>query len=266
MTSLKEQVYVLTTVPYRDSDLIVNFLSEQSGRLTTVVYGGRKIGKSNSFLFHSGDLVEIEYSKPENRDFIKLQNTNSIQLQKVDSFSYNRFLFHSYLIEIITKITKPELPAHEPFDLLKNYVESGWSQENAFAFISWAIWMTIRAGGYQIDFSQCSECERASWKYGKDQQPSFRKETYFLNKETGKLICSRCQKQPTDAFSVLTPPMIKVLWFFESSRFYSEIFDHFPKNLVTQLAQLLNGYLLLCFEIKPKALEAFNALFQQQVL
>ncbi len=262
MSSFKENVFVLTTIPYRDADLIVNFLSKENGKLSAVIYRGRKLGKSSSFLYHPGDLIEIEYQKFENREFIRIANTIGVNLLRVDQFSYDQFVIHSYLIEIISKISKPALPAEDIFELLLMLSHVTWTARNRYPLLLWAIWTFIRWGGYQIDFSNCSQCMQSSWKTKENHEPAFRKQTYSLLLETGRLVCRSCHTSPGKAHTV-SSAMIKILWLFTGCQAYDELFSEFPSETVKELTQLLNNYMLHCFELTPKSLEILTGFFQK---
>ncbi len=266
MPSCKEQVYILTMIPYRDSDLIVKLLSHENGKLSAVIYGGRKIGKPSSFHFHPGDLIDIEYQKNENREFVKVVNVSGTQHSNTDRFPYDRFVFHSYLIELIARFSKPELPADEFFDILSENTKFNWAHLSRVSFMAWSIWKIVKAGGYQFDISACSDCHRNTWQIKGDGNPAFRKQTYSLQLETGVIVCESCLGNQVLS-NRLTPPMLKIIWLFETSNYYEDSFDQLPLDNTIPLIKTLNDYLLNRFEITPKSLDVFEDLcssFQNQ--
>ncbi len=254
--SFKETVVLLSAIQYRDFDLIVNFLSETQGKMTSVIYGGRKINKASSFLYHPGDLLEIEFQKSETREFIKLNNSIGIKLLKLDQFPYDRFLFHSYLLELVGRITKPEMSAKTLFNLLTLNNLLIWEKNTKFTFICWALWQVIIQGGFQLDIVNCGSCDKKIWKIDENQQPVFRKETYQLVKNSGQITCSNCTPN-IKSNEIITPAMIKILWIFNSLETKDSIHRLFPQEVIHPLIKILNQYLLQCFEIKPKSLSLF---------
>lgn len=257
----KELAFVLTNVPYRDNDLIVNLLSEDSGKLSTAVYRGRSINKSSTFLYQPGDLIELEYEKFENRDFIKILNTNGSKLLNFEKFSYQRFVFHSFLIEAITKISRPELPADHLYKILFSNLLFSESESNLVAFISWNLWKIISDGGYQIDFSVCENCSKETWRENDTNVPVFRKQDYSLIINKGRLRCGDCRDASETSFSV-TPSMIKVLWNYERTRRYTTYLDSFPNDVLIPLALALSQYLLTSYDIKVNSFEPFIQLLK----
>lgn len=264
MEVFKDQVYVLTIVPYRDSDLIINFLSRRNGKLAAVVYGGRKIAKSTSFPFQPGELIEMEYKKTENRDFVNILNTSGKKGFSSEQFAYERFVFHSYLIEIVSRISKPGLPSDEFFDLLDEYQHHNWKSETQFSIIVWVLWNILKSGGYQLDISCCHQCDKSSWKMNPDQKPVFRKQEYYLDYDSGAIICKDCY-QVSYQTGTLSAAMLKIIWLFESADSYLDSFDDLPSEFTKSLARLLNSYLVKRFEISPKSLSAFSGILNSTV-
>lgn len=254
--TFKDRVFVLTTLPYRDSDLIVNFLSQENGKLTAVIYGGKRIGKSSSFLFQPGDFIELEFQKSETKEFIAVLNSFGLSLLVLDKFPYSRFLFHTYLIEIISKISKPELPSDQLFEILKANIVVEWNNTSSLSFIFWAIWKVIEAGGYEIDFSACSCCLRHTWQLNQQNLPVFRKMTYHLHEDIGRIVCADCSKVSTVPLTI-TPAMLKILWLVQRSVTFEQHLVSLPQELVWSLIKAMNGYLLRCFEISPNSLDPF---------
>ena len=254
--NVKDRVFVLSSVPYRGSDLVVNFLSNESGKLAAVLYGGKKLNKSSTFLFQPGDLIELEYEKSENKEFIKVINSNGYSLLKIDQFPYQRFLFHTYLLEISSRISKPELAAFEIYALLLENNRLTWNDTNKVAFMAWSLWKIIQSGGYQVDFSHCSTCQKVTWLMNDSGNPSFRKQEYRLDIQTGNIECRDCVELAKEQF-FLNSYMIKILWLYSQANGFSKPLSTLPTNTLLPLIKLLNSYLLRCYEINPKSLGLF---------
>jgi len=252
----KEPLFLLSSIPYRDSDLVVNLLSSQHGKLSSVIYSGRKIGKTSSFLFQPGDLLEVEYQVKESNDFVKVINISSIATLSTDKFSYNRFLFHSYLLEVISKISQPGNPSDDLFNILLTNNQCKWKKEKSFYLIGRMIWMLTQHGGFGIDYHTCGKCQRPTMRFNESQTPSFRKENYQFSSNSGALLCDNCTPV-TDPEELITPSMLKVMWTMDT-----DISDHpetvtIPDSIMIEVILCLNRYLIQQYEIKPKSLSLF---------
>ena len=246
---------MLSKTPYKDSDLVVNLLSESEGKLAAIVYGGKKIGTKSSFTYHPGDLLEVDLHFKENKDFVQLVNFHPLALQNIESFSYNRFLFHSYLLEIISRITQPGNPAAELFDTLLANLSLDW-KTNELRNMCWILWQIVKHGGYVIDFHACSQCEKQIWRSDASGEIAIRKARYQLIQYSGRLICDQCKPSQEDKL-VMTTAMIKILWFFEQSEELEVVTNAIPDTYFIQLIKFLNQHLLQSFEIMPKSLSMF---------
>lgn len=252
----KERVFLLSKIPYRDSDLVVNFLSAANGKLSSIVYRGRKIGGKSDFTSEPGALLEIEYRIKENKDFIQLLNFNNISQKDFANFSLNQFYFHSYLLELTSRISHPGDPATELFEILTIYNNFPWVPQERLIFIGWILWQIIKQGGYAIDFHSCVNCGCVTWQKEGAKKPSFRKETYQLAENSGHLICSKCQP-PQESEKTISAAIIKIFWLFDSTNDFEMMQQRIPMIYIVSTIKLLNQYLLESFEISLKSLPLF---------
>lgn len=254
MSYHKDLVFLLRSTDYRDSDIIVNLLSQTEGLLSAIIYGGKKIGGRNSFTYTSGDLIELEYQTQENREFIKIINLQGMVMLQTDRFSYKRFLFHCYLLELIVKIVKPGKPGDDIMELLEANQRLDWSK-NSQQFICRSLWQLIYHGGFDMEINQCLQCGRESFRRG-GEEILFRKENYRLEEYGGGIICKQClgtiQKSRT-----LTPSMIKILSIYQYESHHIRYEINAPIETLNPLIHILNTYLLNHFEIRPKSLDMF---------
>lgn len=252
----KEPLFLLTYTPYRESDLIINLLSSQQGLLSAVIYGGRKIGKASTFLHQPGDLLEIEYQLSENREFIRVLNIASLESIDADRFSYKRFLFHSYLVEIISRISQPGNPSADLYEILLKNNRLKWKEPTVWFQIARLIWLLCQHGGFGIDYHGCSHCGRPSWREEAGRGAIFRKEVYRFDQDSGSLVCSQCV-QIGDASESLTPSMLKVMWLLDMQESDADGPINIPHDVMVSVINCLNHYLLQRFELKPKSLALF---------
>lgn len=250
----KDKVFLLTKTPYKESDLVVNLLSALDGKLSAIVYGGKKIGTKSSFTYQPGDLLEVDLVFKENKDFVQLQNIHPLAVQKVESFSYNQFLFHTYFIEIISKITQPGNPAEELFNTLKSNLQLNW-KTHELRNICWILWQIVKHGGYAFDFSECAQCQKEIWRSKTPGDVTLRKAIYQLIQNSGHLVCNECK--PSENMEIITTAMIKILWIFDQSHDVGEVSKTIPDSYYISLIKFLNQHLLQSFEISPKSLPMF---------
>lgn len=256
MKSIKDSIFLLSVTPYRDADLIVNLLSSDLGKLSALIYSGRKIGKSSSFLFQPGDLLDIEYQVRQNNDFIRILNIAGKSTLNPARFSYDRFLFHSYLLELISRISQPGNPAEDLYEILLENNLWRWNREDAFFCMGRYIWLLASHGGFGIDYHNCSSCHKSSWQYNAQQEAIFRKQDYRFQLNSGTLLCHSCSPI-SDREERITPAMLKVMWIFDTHDAGNMDNPGIPDGIMIDVIKCLNQYLLQRFELSPKSLKLF---------
>jgi DNA repair protein RecO len=257
MKTTREELFLLFATPFKESDLIANFLSASEGKLAARIYGGKKIGQNKSFLYHPGDLLNVEYQQKEGSEFVKILNLDAQKLIIADRMPYDKFLFHSYLLELIGRISRVGNPAEDLFQLIKISNQINWVSPYKLLFILWSLWSIIRSGGVAIDYHQCKQCQRVSWTVGINERLSIRKESYQLLPESGQLICNCCLpvKKGVLHFAGAT---IKLLWLLDQQELFYTKDQNIPHALILELIFQLNRYLLQSYNIKPNSLEMFT--------
>lgn len=256
MKNIKESIILLTSTPYRDSDLIVNLLSAEHGKLSAVIYSGRKIGKSSSFLYQPGDLIEVEYQVRENTDFIKILNISGKSTLNTAGFPYNRFLFHSYLLELVSKISQPGNPSDDLFEILLENNQWKWKDQHSLFSIGRFIWMLAHHGGFGIDYHSCGNCQKPSWRFNENREAVFRKEQYRFQTNSGTLTCNSCTPV-TNADELISSAMLKVMWYLDTLENEQANLLQIPRPVMIDVIKCLNQYLLQRYEFQPKSLGLF---------
>ncbi|NQU63022.1 MAG: DNA repair protein RecO C-terminal domain-containing protein [SAR324 cluster bacterium] len=234
----------------------MNLLSSQNGKLSAVIYKGRKIGKSSSFLFQPGDLLDVEYQIKESDDFVKIANISGNRVLNATDFTYQRFLFHSYLLEIISKISQPGNPSSELFQILADNNRCSWKASRTLFFIAQFIWQLIQHSGYGVDYHSCRNCHRETWRFNQEKEPVFRKEHYNFHTNSGTLICNSCN--PVDTFEgTITSAVLKVMWIMDESETNQLPQVDIPDSVLVDFITCLNPYLLQRYGIRPNSLPLF---------
>jgi len=258
---IKEPLFLLSLVPFREADLVVNLLSRHHGRLAATLYRGRHLGKQCSFPYHPGDLLEAEYQLQEGRDFIRVIDTVAVHLLNPKDFTYARFLYHSYLLELIKSLSQPGNPAEDLFRILETNHQARWHEDRCLALMGWSLWQLVKYGGYQIDYHQCRQCGKITWKAGENGLPAFRKGSYDFQLDSGGLVCEGCYSDAVLG-ERLTPAMIKACWLLDEAAEFSQLTAEVPPTILKPLLGLFNRYLLDRFELSPRSLPFFLSLLQ----
>ena len=244
MTSAREKAFLLRLLEYKDQDLIAHFLGEKTGQMQAVLYGAKRA--KNAFGHQPGDLLELDFWVFEAQDFIKIKTYSALEVIRPEQFSYPRFVIHSYLLELVSRLAQP---GHAPgviFGLLEAQLAWNWPAGEETYFLLWALGLLSKDAGFGLDFQRCRTCGKPSFKLDTGRFVP-RKMTYQLDLEG--LVCADCEF-PTDG---VDGAAIKVLWLSGQPDFLSK--NHaIPSDLQRRLVLLLNRRLLAGLEIEPRSL------------
>lgn len=255
MDERKVEVFLISSIPYRSSDLIVSFLSADYGKLTAVVYGGKKVGKSGSFGYQVGDRLLLDCQKFENKDFIKILAHSPLKHNAMISENYNYYLFHCYLHEIVNKMANPEHPERNLFNILNFYQTFTWEASRSKKMIVLLLWRIILHSGLAIHYSTCSSCEKDTFMK-KGNQTIFRKEHYQLLPDSGELRCSDCSGVQLSGQG-FTPGMIKLLWMMDNDAPSFLDNANIPSEILVHMTVLFSSYLTDILGVKLHSKELF---------
>src|SRR5689334_15467235 len=189
MPARVSEAIVLQTYPFKESDLVVSFLTRDQGKLRGVAKRARR-PKSN---FGSGlerlSQVKMSYFQRETRELVNLDSCDLVRSQFGLLADYSASVALDYLAEV----TEQLLPAAEPnerfFRLLVavlDHLQSGepgcvWRAATHFSL--WA----VRLSGLLPQLDVCLGC--GSW-LGDADEPH---RAYFTRVRPG-LVCETCRR------------------------------------------------------------------------
>src|SRR5437660_12255508 len=123
MPARVSEAIVLQTYPLKESDLIVSFLTRDSGKLRGVAKRARR-PKSN---FGSGlerlSQVRMAYFQRENRELVNLDSCDLVHSQFALMSNYSAGVSLDYLAEISEQLLPPSEPNEKYFRLLLAVLE-----------------------------------------------------------------------------------------------------------------------------------------------
>jgi DNA repair protein RecO (recombination protein O) len=104
------ETYVLRTYPFRESDLIVSFLTRDQGKLRGVARRARKPKSTYGSGLERLSLVNLSYSQKETRELVNLNSCDLLQSQFDLLTDFDTSVTLDYLAEVSDHL----LPPHEP--------------------------------------------------------------------------------------------------------------------------------------------------------
>lgn len=198
---IKTKAFVLNKLDFGDTSKIVNFYSEEFGRVTGIIKGARsaksKIGKAVDIL----NFVEIIFYRKENRDIQVVTQADLISHFPNIKSDLEKLKYSSAIIELVLKLTV-ENDSHKR---LFNGIERILNRMNSedippillFAFFYKFFLSEI---GYGLETDSCSECNKVLVAS---------KEIYY-NYELG-FLCDSCGKDHVISYNFSSELFSKII-------------------------------------------------------
>jgi DNA repair protein RecO (recombination protein O) len=181
MPARVSEAIVLQTYPFKESDLVVSFLTRDQGKLRGVAKRARR-PKSN---FGSGlerlSQVKMSYFQRETRELVNLDSCELIRSQFGLLGDYGAAVALDYLAEISEQLLPPGEPNERYFRLLLtvlDHLRSGAAGSVWRSVTYFSLW-AVRLAGILPELHVCLAC--GNWL----DDPAAREPAFFSRYRTG---------------------------------------------------------------------------------
>ncbi len=158
-TIVKSKAFVLNKLDFGDTSKIVNFYSNEFGRVAGIIKGARssksKIGKIVDVL----NLVEIIFYKKDGRDIQVVTQADLISNYTNIKTDLDKLKYASSIIELVLKLTLEDDPHKRLFSGMEKILQRLDSEqtEPMLLFIMFYKFL-LEEIGYGIEAGNCSKC------------------------------------------------------------------------------------------------------------
>ena len=181
---VKTRTVVLKKINFGDTSIIVSLYTEEYGRISAILKGGRKSKAKQGLILDPMNFVEIILYKKKNREVQLISSADLIANYFKIKEDIEKLKFAYATIELIQNLTVEEEKDLRLFKGLIRILELFNSSEEFPGVIFCRFFLfLIKELGYQFSFKQCAICGR------KD----ISEEDLAFNFETG-LLCAKCKK------------------------------------------------------------------------
>src|SRR5689334_11196909 len=184
MPARVSEAIVLQTYPFKESDLVVSFLTRDQGKLRGIAKRARR-PKSN---FGSGlerlSQVRMAYFQRENRELVNLDSCELIQSQFRLAGDYRAGIALDFMAEVTEQMLPPAEPNERYFRLLLAVLEHLRGQEPGAVWRGttyFGLW-AVRLSGFLPELKACLSC--GTWL----DDPQGPERAFFSRERTG-LLC-----------------------------------------------------------------------------
>ena len=182
--SHKATGYLLKSLSYGESDLIVTFYTREFGKLKGIAKGAKRSKKRFANVFEPFSLIELIFSK-KNQDSLALIEACDI----IDHYSpirrdLEKTLTASYFIDLADHFSREGKSGEKLFVLLNDFL-SWLSRENVSdAAVRFFEMRLLKIAGFEPSLSACVRCKT----------PVSNGVSYYFLPREGGIFCSACAR------------------------------------------------------------------------
>ena len=189
MPARVSEAVVLQTYPFKESDLVVSFLTRDQGKLRGVAKRARRPKNSFGSGLERLSQVKMSYFQRETRELVNLDSCDLIRSQFGLLGDYGAAVALDYLAEISEQLLPPAEPNERYFRLLLavlDHMRSGGAGSVWRAVTYFSLW-AVRLAGILPELHVCLAC--GNWL----DNPEGREQAFFSRYRTG-LFCEHCRR------------------------------------------------------------------------
>jgi DNA repair protein RecO (recombination protein O) len=182
--TLKTAAFVLRTLPYSESDLIVSFYSRDFGKIKGIAKGAKRSKKRFANVFEPFSLTSAIFSR-KNRDTLALIEACDVT-EHFDTIrrDMGKTLIASYFIDLVDQFS-PEGKANEKvFQLLEDFLAVLNRKSPSEVFVRFFELRLLAAAGFEPVIEHCIICKT----------PVTNGNLYYFHAHEGGIKCSACSK------------------------------------------------------------------------
>lgn len=196
---LKTTGFILRTLQYGESDLIVTFFSPDYGKLKGIAKGAKRSKKRFANVFEPFSLTDIIFTR-KSRDMLAfIESCDIVQHYDAIRCDMEKTLMASYFIEL-TDHFSPEGKVNENiFTLLRDFLTLLGRENSSDAIVRFFEIRLLKMAGFEPAIDRCAVCKT----------PVTNGNTYYFHAHEGGIQCSACARvrnyeQPISAGTVRT--------------------------------------------------------------
>jgi DNA repair protein RecO (recombination protein O) len=197
--SHKTTAFVLHSLHYGESDLIITFYSHEFGKIKGIAKGAKNSRKRFANVFEPFSLTNIIFTR-KNRDMLAfIESCDIIDHYSAIRQDLEKTLIASYYIDLADHFSPEGKKNEDVFRLLQDFLQMLGTQKSSEAAVRFFEIRLLKLAGFEPELKHCITCKTPVAIGG----------SYFFYAGEGGIKCSACAKpqryeQPISAGAVRT--------------------------------------------------------------
>ena len=182
--SHKTTGFVLRTLSYGESDLIVTFLSNEFGKLKGIAKGAKRSKKRFANVFEPFSLTNIIFTR-KSRDMLAfIEACEIIDHYAAIRLDLDKTVIASYFIDLADHFSPEGKKNEKVFELLQTFLALLGSQKASDALVRFFEMRLLKLAGFEPTLDHCITC----------RAPVTNGSVYYFHAQEGGIKCTQCAK------------------------------------------------------------------------
>jgi DNA repair protein RecO (recombination protein O) len=181
-SNFKTRGIVLRTIDYSESDRIVSFITEESGKMTGIAKGARKSQKRFSNALEPFTCLSLVFSQKKGGKMAFIEEATIVDHYPAIRGDLEKTLTASYFMDLIDQFILEGKRSPDLFHLICNFLVLLEKEKFADNMVRFFELRFLRLAGYEPVLDRCTVCN-------KPLQASL---SYHFSPSTGGIRCNPC--------------------------------------------------------------------------
>jgi DNA repair protein RecO (recombination protein O) len=196
---LKTTGFVLRTLNYSESDLIITFYSHEFGKLKGIAKGAKRSKKRFANVFEPFSLTNIIFTRKSRDTLAFIESCDIIDHYNAIRQDMEKTLIASYFIDLTDHFSPEGKKNEQIFQLLQEFLTMLGKEKASDAVVRFFEIRLLKLAGFEPALEYCIVCKT----------PVTNGNSYYFHPNEGGIKCSTCCKvqryeQPISAGTVRT--------------------------------------------------------------
>lgn len=249
MALISDEGFLISSVKWRESSLIVRWFTRDSGKVSIIIRGARRPKSHIGPYLNSFNRLNLQYYLRKGSDLGSLKEADPVETYPSLRTDLDRFAAASFFFEILDK----GLPSLEPhpdlFRLTSDFLERMKSEKYKIGDAPFFFLRLVSGMGYEPSVEQCAECGRSG-------------NLDYFDISKGQSLCQKCGKPGADTIPLNKNLRDKISMNLEARNFQKAV--TMPFEILSNFYKLLEFHLEYHFESRIKSAKFLIDLLNNQ--
>lgn len=227
-----DESLILRQMDFKENDKIITFLTKNNGKKSGIIKGAKKIRSSWVSKTEPFSHATLNYREKEGIELVQIIHCDSLENFIFLRKNYEKFIYASYFLDLISLCIIPDNESKLFFDLLLRILHSLSEKSEYFPQKIFFEFQLLKILGLALSFESCIICGKRIWAYERSNLiPRLKQnKNHQLDCAGGGIRCPECT-QKADGINYFSPGTLIFYKSLELKNFENKIIRPTSKNI-----------------------------------